>query len=192
MGKDVVAIGKTILLRRKRLDDALLDYQWRTDPELTALDASRPIRLSYREYLRYHRDELEFPTPWSRKFAIETRDSRFIGNCMCYDINTVTSEAEVGILLGDKDCWGKGYGTEALKLLVSHVFKVTSLKRLYLHTLSWNTRAKLCFAKCGFQELRVVVRNGMEFFLMELIKDDWIANQSYYDAEQVYPVINLT
>ena len=103
MANDVVVTGKKVLLRRKRLDDAPLDYEWRTDPELAALDASRPIRLSYREYLRYHRDELEFPTPWSRKFAIETRGKKFIGNCMCYDINTVASEAEVGILLGDKD-----------------------------------------------------------------------------------------
>jgi len=190
--KDVVATGKKVLLRRKRLDDAALDYQWRTDPELASLDASRPIRLSYREYLRYHRDELEFPTPWSRKFAIETQDNQFIGNCMCYDINTVASEAEVGILLGDKEYWGNGYGTEALKLLVGHVFKVTSINRLYLHTLSWNSRAKQSFAKCGFQELRLVVRGGMEFHLMELEKDDWIADENRYDNEQVFPVINPT
>lgn len=192
MANDVVVTGKKVLLRRKRLDDAPLDYQWRTDPELAALDASRPIRLSYREYLRYHRDELEFPTPWSRKFAIDTRGNRFIGNCMCYDINTVASEAEVGILLGDKDYWGKGYGTEALNLLVGHIFKATSIKRLYLHTLSWNSRAQQSFAKCGFQELRVVMRSGMEFHLMELMRDDWIGNGISHDNEQVFPAINPT
>lgn len=192
MANDIVVTGKKVLLRRKRLDDAPLDYQWRTDSELAALDASRPIRLSYREYMRYHRDELEFPTPWSRKFAIDTSGNKFIGNCMCYDINTVASEAEVGILLGDKDYWGKGYGTEALNLLVGHIFKATSIKRLYLHTLSWNSRAQQSFAKCGFQELRLVMRSGMEFYLMELMRDDWTGNRISHDNEPVFPVINPT
>ena len=85
---DLRLVGELTVLRSKSMDDAEADYSWRIDPELADLDATRPVTLSYPEYLRYHRDDVNYPSPWSVRMAIETLDGRHIGNCMYYDINT--------------------------------------------------------------------------------------------------------
>jgi RimJ/RimL family protein N-acetyltransferase len=77
-------------------------------------------------------------------------------------------EAEVGILIGDPAYWDSGYGTDAVRALVDHVFRKEGLKKVYLHTLVWNTRAQKCFHKCGFVECKRVMRSGYDFILMEM------------------------
>ena len=92
---------------------------------------------------------------------------------MCYDINTSYGEAEVGIMIGNRDYWDKGYGYDTMVALVDHILRNTSLRRLYLHTLEWNSRARRCFEKCGFTFRRTVQRDGRTFALMELFRDRW-------------------
>ena len=162
-----------VVLRPKLVEDAERDYAWRTDPELSALDATRPINLTFREYVRYYRDEIEFPSPWSVRFAIEDGEGRHIGNCMYYDINWDRREAELGIMIGDKSYWSRGYGTAAVKALVDHVFSSENLDRVYLHTLSDNFRAQRAFSKAGFQPVRRVRREGYEFINMEVWREEW-------------------
>ncbi len=166
--------GSITILREKRLEDAPQDYQWRTDAELAKLDAAVPLRVPYEEYLRHYKEELRHPTPWSRRMAILTLDGKHIGNCMYYDIDTINQEAELGIMIGDKQYWSQGYGYDAIVTLVDHIFSTTSLRRIYLHTLEWNHRARRCFEKCGFQTVRPVRRTGYNFILMELYKDRWL------------------
>ena len=165
--------GKLTILREKRLEDAELDYKWRVDEELSALDATSPLRMSYSSYLRLVEDELRHPLPWSKRFAIETHAGKIIGNCMYYDIDTVKGQAELGVMIGDKDYWNMGYGTDAGTTLTNHIFNTTSFGRIYLHTLSWNIRAQKAFKKCGFTDINPVKRSGYDFRLMELIRDRW-------------------
>ena len=165
--------GKLTVLRKKRLEDAALDYEWRTDEELSALDATTPLRMSYSSYLRLIEDEIRHPVPWSKRYAIETYDGKQIGNCMYYDIDTAKGQAELGIMIGDRDYWNRGYGTDAVTTLTSHIFNTTSFGRIYLHTLSWNLRAQRSFQKCGFVNVKPVRRSGYDFILMELMKDRW-------------------
>ena len=167
--------GEITVLREKRLEDAPTDYAWRTDEELSALDATTPLRMSYHSFLRLFEDELRHPVPWSKRFAVETLDEKLIGNCMYYDIDTSRGQAELGIMIGDKDYWNQGYGTDVVNTLVSHVFNTTTLKRIYLHTLKWNVRAQKSFQKSGFIPLREVKRSGYEFLQMELMRDRWEA-----------------
>jgi RimJ/RimL family protein N-acetyltransferase len=165
--------GELIQLREKMLEDAPTDYAWRTDVELSALDATTPLRMSYTSYLRLFEDELRHPVPWSKRFAVETHDGKLIGNCMYYDIDTPQGQAELGIMIGDKDYWDQGYGTDVVNTLMDHIFTTTALKRIYLHTLAWNLRAQRSFKKSGFVHLRQVRRSGYDFFLMELVKERW-------------------
>jgi hypothetical protein len=59
--------------------------------------------------------------------------------------------------------------------MVDHVFSATSLKRLYLHTLEWNTRARHSFQKVGFLECGTVQRDGRSFVKMELTRERWMS-----------------
>ena len=165
--------GELILLRDKRLGDAERDFSWRVDEELSALDATFPLKISYDNYLRIYKDELRYPVPWSKRFAVETHEGTVIGNCMYYDLDTSKQQAELGIMIGDKDYWSQGYGTDVVKTLLRHLFTTTSLNRVYLHTLTWNIRAQKSFEKCGFVAAKEVHRHGYDFILMEIFKDVW-------------------
>jgi len=168
--------GARIILREKRLEDAEQDYIWRSDPELARLDAAYPLTMSYDRYLKIFEDQLRFPTPGSHHFGAETFDGKFIGNCMYYDLDSVNLEAELGIVIGDRDYWGNSFGYDAVTTLLEYMFDVRSLKRVYLHTLEWNNRAQRCFAKCGFNPVRPVRRMSHDFLLMEVLRGDWAVN----------------
>lgn len=67
----VIVTGRLVRLREKREEDARQDYEWRTDPELATYDATRPMTMSFRSYLRTYREELEHPTRYRRSLVIE-------------------------------------------------------------------------------------------------------------------------
>ncbi|MBI2847408.1 MAG: GNAT family N-acetyltransferase [Chloroflexi bacterium] len=161
--------GQRVILREKMLSDARQDYTWRADEELARLDASVPIKLPFSDFMAFYIEELEYPTPRRRRFAIDSLDGRHIGNCMYYDIDFIKKEAEVGIMIGDKAYWNKGYGADAMKTLLEYIFTSTTLERVYLHTLDWNIRAQKCFEKCGFTTCGKLQRNGQSFVVMEAI-----------------------
>ena len=167
-------IGAKIILRDKRTGDAENDYIWRSDPELARLDAAIPLTMSFERYMKLFEDQLKYPTPGSHHYSIDTHDGRFIGNCMYYDLDTVNMEAELGIVIGDRDYWSEGYGYDAVTTLLEHLFTTRGLKRVYLHTLEWNQRAQRSFSNSGFVALKQVRRMAHDFLVMEVFRDDWL------------------
>jgi len=162
-----VARGELVVLREKRLGDAYNDYRWRTDAELARFDAARPFAATYNDYLALFRDELTYPSPYRRSLAIEDAQGRHIGNAMYYNIDTIRREAEIGITIGEREYWGKGYGADAVQTLVRHIFRRTGFRRIYLKTLDWNTRAQRSFEKAGFRICGRARRGGNAFVVME-------------------------
>ena len=95
---------------------------------------------------------------------------------MYYNINERNREAELGIMIGDRSYWDKGYGSDTVTILVGHIFKTTKLERVYLKTLSSNIRAQTCFEKCGFSPLKGANRGGHRFLVMELYRSHFEGN----------------
>ena len=190
--------GGRIILRDKRPTDAENDYRWRSDPELARLDAAIPLTMSFERYLKLFEDQMKYPTPGSHHYSIETLDGRFIGNCMYYDLDTVNREAELGIVIGDRDYWSDGYGYDAVTTLLHHMFTIRNLKRVYLHTLEWNDRAQKSFSKSGFNTVRPVRRMAHDFILMDVLRDDWFATceerlaARFKDASSNFPPCQTT
>ena len=167
--------GARIILRDKRIEDAEQDYIWRSDQELASLDAAFPLTMSYDRFLKLAEDQMRYPTPGSHHFATETLDGKFIGNCMYYDLDSVKMQAELGIVIGDRDYWSNSYGYDAVTTLLDHCFNEKKMERVYLHTLEWNKRAQRCFEKCGFVPVKPVRRMSHDFILMEVFREDWFA-----------------
>ena len=165
--------GEKVRVREKRVEDIRNEYMWRVDPELSRLDATRPMTMSYEDFFRYSKEEMQFPNYRSKRLAVETLEGVHIGNIMYYDLNMQNSQAELGIMIGDKGYWSSGYGTDTVNTLVRHLFTILELDRVYLHTLSWNYRAQASFAKSGFKLVRNVKRGGQDFILMEVLRSDW-------------------
>lgn len=170
---NVRMLGDRVLLREKSPADIADDYRWRTDSELSQLDAGSPIRMSYGAFERHSMDELNYPATRSKRLSVDTSEGVHIGNVMFYDINMRSKQAELGIMIGDKDYWGRGYGTETVDLLLDHMFGEYPFKRVYLHTLSWNSRARKSFHKSGFNEVKPVRKGPHNFILMEIWREDW-------------------
>ena len=170
--------GVKVRIREKRETDIRNEYSWRIDPELSRLDATRPMTMSYEDFFRYSREEMQFPNYRSKRLAVETLEGIHIGNIMYYDLDMRSRQAELGIMIGDKEYWSSGYGTDTVNTLLRHLFTTLELEKVYLHTLSWNYRAQASFNKSGFKSVRDVKRGGQDFILMEVLRPDWEKSQS--------------
>ncbi|MBI2760708.1 MAG: GNAT family N-acetyltransferase [Chloroflexi bacterium] len=172
---DEIACGTLIRLRRKRLSDAQTDYDWRRDPELSRFDAASPLRSSFQEFLTTFTDDLRYPSPFRRVFAIENLEGEHIGNVMYYNIDDRRGEAELGITIGVRRYWSQGYGTDAVTTFIHYLFTETGLRRVYLNTLDWNVRAQRAFRKAGFRAIGMN-RRGFHTFLTMEIKREWFTD----------------
>lgn len=156
-------------MRDKRVDDIEDDYDWRSDPDLAVFDGVPPLRMAWTDYKRIAESDLRHPIARQLTFSIvDPETDEHIGNCMYYDYDEFHGQAELGIMIGRREYWGKGYGSDAVRLLLQYMFENLHLKRVYLHTLKWNERAQKSFSKVGFTPVREVTRNGHEFILMEV------------------------
>ncbi len=78
--------------------------------------------------------------------------NKSIGSVGINKISLNNRTAEIGINIGEKHCWNKGYGTEAIMLLLRYAFNTLNLRKICLEVLAFNKRAIACYKKCGFEE----------------------------------------
>jgi RimJ/RimL family protein N-acetyltransferase len=86
-----------------------------------------------------------------RVFAIETLDRVYIGGIDIHGIDWVARHGEIGVVIGDKSFWGKGYGTDAMHVLLRFAFEKLNLHRVHLRVYDFNHRAIASYEKCGFK-----------------------------------------
>jgi len=83
--------------------------------------------------------------------AIDRPESKHIGNVGFYHVDQRSRQAELGIMIGDRACLGKGYGPAAMRLLLEYGFGELNYHRIYLQVLSFNERAIRSYEKVGFK-----------------------------------------
>lgn len=112
-------------------------------------------------------------------FAIERiEDGKYIGGCGINKVDWKNSVAEVGIFLG-KPYWNKGYGTDAMRVLVNFIFSEMNINKVKLEVFSFNERAIRSYEKVGFKiegALREeIFRNGKYYnvIVMGLLRKEW-------------------
>ena len=94
-----------------------------------------------------------YNTSGEYQFAVETLEGRrFIGKCGFVKVNWKNRVGELAILLGDKSCHGKGYGTDAVETLCRFGFDEMNLHKIKATVFSFNKPAIRCYEKCGFEQ----------------------------------------
>jgi len=166
--------GQKVRLRPRRTEDAADEYRWRTDEELCRLDATIPIELTYSDFLERYLIEMEYPG-LTYTIAVDTLDGRHIGNCSLFNFDFLTGNAEVGIMIGEKSFWEQGYGRDALKVFLQHIFQTSDIEMLLLRTLDWNKRAQSCFVECGFTPCGTMTKDSYSFIVMEIKRSSVVA-----------------
>jgi len=143
-------IGEKVKLREYKKEDIKQAQEYVNDPEIKSfLAPGIPFLYTYEDELKWF--ESNTATKDTYNFAIETlAESKYIGGCGINSIDWKNSVAVVGIFIGDKNYWSKGYGTDAMKVLVSFIFDEMNINKVKLHVYSFNPRAIKSYEKCGF------------------------------------------
>lgn len=113
-------------------------------------------------------------------FAIVHNETgRAIGRCLYFNIDRVNRSAMIGIFIGEKDCWDKGYGREALGLLLDYGFGMMNLHSVMLGAYSFNQRAITCYRKAGFKEIgrrrdaRIIGEDKYDVVMMDMLSTEF-------------------
>ena len=85
-------------------------------------------------------------------FSIVLNDDTLIGNISLMDVDNVSGKATLGVFIGDESNRNKGYGTEAIKLLVDYGFNILRLHNIDLKVFDFNEGAIKSYEKAGFKE----------------------------------------
>ncbi len=128
--------------------DCVLLWQWINDREQVLFNSSyKPVselqHQSWFEAIQQRTDLLVFGIRL-------VKTNQLIGSCQLHSINFVSRSAELQIRLGSVTDRGKGYGTEAVRLLLQFAFADLNLRRVFLHVFATNSRAIKAYEKAGF------------------------------------------
>jgi RimJ/RimL family protein N-acetyltransferase len=178
--------GDRVRLRKLERDDLPLLHAWLNDADLMTWARFSPDHMATREALaKEYERELQGEDHERTTFIIEKRaKAKAIGWCVMRTWDRKHVNTNVGLGLGDKALWGKGYGTEAMRLLLTIVFDHQRWHRAELWTLADNARAIRSFEKCGFREegrereAAYFEGKHRDIVLMGQLKSEWDARKA--------------
>lgn len=175
--------GKLVRLEIADPDRDVKPYiEWCHDSEYLRLMGSEPARFF----------SPDFEKSWMEKFLenqnilfsiITLEDNLVIGNIDISDFANGYDDGWVGIGIGDRNYWGRGYGTDAMRIMLCYCFAELNLHRISLNAFEYNERAVQCYINLGFQiegrERMALSRDGRRWDLiyMGLLKSKWEALQ---------------
>ena len=170
------------LVRLRALDterDAAAVARWSTDTEFRRWSDSDAVRPESAAQVRA--DDAQRPErPNSFQFGIHPiADDRFIGHVGLWVRDWAGAEAFVGIGIGERDYWSKGYGTDAMQLALRFAFHELNLERVSLEANGENGRAIRSYEKCGFvhegTQREYEGRDGRRWHIinMGLLREAW-------------------
>ena len=142
-------IGERIYLSPRNTEEVEKFTEWLNDFETTDYIGRSAIITT----LEGERTYFEGSNDKNYSFFIVTLDNdKLIGTIglECYD--HINRTATLGIFIGDKEYRSKGYGTEAVRLILDYGFNYLNLNNIKLDLMSFNERALKCYQKCGFKE----------------------------------------
>lgn len=141
--------GKNILLRPMTLEDTELIIHWRNQPHVRKnFIYQEPFTVE--GHHQWIRSMMETGKGVQFILCEKQKDCRPIGSVYLRDIDYSNSKAEYGIFIGEKEVWGKGYGTEAALLMTEYAFHTLKLHKVFLRFLAENKGAAASYQKAGF------------------------------------------
>ncbi len=139
--------GERVILRPLERGDLPQCHQWLNDEEVTTyLGMNDPLPMAAEE--NWFEEQLKDESRIN--FAVENEEGRHIGNGGLYNIDYRHGTATVGVLIGEKDAWGQGYGPEITLVLLGYAFEDLRLYRIAARAFAINPRATRSLEKCGF------------------------------------------
>jgi RimJ/RimL family protein N-acetyltransferase len=177
--------GELVNLRAMEMDDLDRNYRWMNDREVTRHLAMR-YPLSLAAETAWMQAGVAKPMAFGANvfFAIETKDGAHIGNINFHEMSAEQRKAHLGVVIGEKEYWSKGYGTDAMRTFLRFAFDEMNLHRVDLTVDADNPRAIACYRKCGFVEearMRQAIYSRGAYadqFVMGILREEFYARES--------------
>ncbi|MBI4299849.1 MAG: GNAT family N-acetyltransferase [Chloroflexi bacterium] len=141
--------GKLVNIRAIERSDLPLIHRWMNDEEVTYWWTIPGNMVSQAATDAGFEHDLSSP-PRMVRYIMETKDGLPIGFILYMDMDLRNRRAELGALIGEKEYWSKGYGTDAMLTFMDYLFGERNLHKVFLRTLAYNHRAQRAIEKCGF------------------------------------------
>ena len=158
--------------------------KWDRDTEQHRLADSDPAQLWSEKKRKEFAEKRAEKNSQSFRFSIRTlADDVLIGGVGLWISSWSHADTWLGISIGDRNYWGRGYGTDAMRLAVQYAFLELNLRRVSLGLHAYNERALKTYQKIGFQlEGRMRgegLRDGVRFdsLWMGILREEWLARQ---------------
>ncbi len=148
---NTIAEGPRVNLRTLVPRDFRILHQWFQDSELMAFAFGLTVEdcVLKKIAMEYFDDLVNFS---NNAHAVVTKGGLLIGFVRFSLRKERVPYAKIGIMIGNRNYWGGGYGSEALTLSLAELFEKKNLSRIELDTAQFNERAQRCFEKCGFRK----------------------------------------
>jgi RimJ/RimL family protein N-acetyltransferase len=165
---------------------AKAEVRWQRDTEFIRLADSDPAHLTSEKKIREWFDQQAEAGPKLERYLFWVRtlaEDRCIGSLGIW-VDLVHGQAWVGLGIGEREFWSKGYGTDMMKLCQRYVFEELGVQRLSLGLFGYNPRALRSYEKCGFRlEGRTrqdLLREGKRYdsLWMGILREEWLQMQN--------------
>jgi RimJ/RimL family protein N-acetyltransferase len=172
-------IGRKVYLRPIEMEDIPRMCEWINHPDVTrTLRVWRPLSaINEREFIEH---VSRSPNDVGLLIVVRATD-RPIGTCGLMRIDWQVRTAGFGIGIGEPREWGKGYGSEATRLLTGYAFETLNLNRVWLEVYAGHASARRAYEKAGFQlegtQRQAAYKEGrfIDVHLMSVLRADWDA-----------------
>jgi RimJ/RimL family protein N-acetyltransferase len=169
--------GEKVLLRPTNAGDAQKQRELFQNPELAGLDCNYPHRYAVMDVEAFFESGRQSDSNLA-SFAIEV-DGEYVGYCSLMNLGNPHKNFELGINIGDPSYWNRGYGQDAVKLLLHYGFHYLPGRRIELTTHERNERAMNCYLACGFVEegrfRKAIWLEGeyIDLVSMSILREEW-------------------
>ena len=155
---------------------------WGRDTEYIRLVDQGPVRLwSVKKIQSWRENGLERGDQGVYFFGVRTlQEDRLIGFVYFIGTSWPHGDTWMGIGLGEREYWGKGYGTDAVRVILRYAFTELNLRRVTLYVFAYNERAIRSYEKAGFKvegRLRqYIARDGQRYdmIFMGILREEWL------------------
>jgi diamine N-acetyltransferase len=147
-------VGERVALGPLRRDLIPLYTKWRNDFDVQRTFGDVPVPVTVEQRTRWFEEQSADPeTPWFTIYALEDgAPPRPIGTTDLFNINHRYRTGQFGMLIGEGDARGKGYGTEVVRLMLDFAFNALGLHNVMLIVAEYNVAGRRAYEKAGFRE----------------------------------------
>jgi len=177
--KSPFLIGPKLYLRRIQSSDLNGSYfDWLNDQEVTRWMQQGVFPNSQELMEIFYKNQSISQTDIVFAIVLSDADTH-VGNIRLHEIHQVFRSGMISLIIGEKDYWGKGLGTEAIELLAGHAFKRLNLNRLHAGTAEPNVGCIRAYEKAGFRQEGISRKayfcegEYVDVINLSLLRDEW-------------------